>query len=125
VSPRVLVIDDDANVRATIRHVLSRENYRVQCATDGVGGLRIFREFAPDVVITDLIMPQQDGLVTIEEIKRERRAIGIIAISGGGRVGNMDMLRMAKRMGADHVLAKPFSAADLLRTVRTALPSKL
>jgi DNA-binding response OmpR family regulator len=118
---RVLAIDDEENVLFTIRCILARSTHEVQCTMRGAEGVRLFRETSPQLVITDIIMPEQDGLATINEIRRASATAKIIAISGGGRLGNTDMLAMARRMGADHVLEKPFSAADLLGLVEHAL----
>jgi YesN/AraC family two-component response regulator len=83
----------------------------------------VLRTEHPDVVITDNIMPEQEGIDTIIQIQRERPGVKIIAISGGGRIRNIDFLEMAQSLGADDVLAKPFEVDDLLSClIRLGLP---
>ena len=85
--------------------------------------MTVLRDEHPDVVITDIIMPEQEGIDTIIQIRRERPGIKIIAISGGGRIRNIDFLEMAQSLGADEVLAKPFEADELLSSlIRLGIP---
>jgi DNA-binding response OmpR family regulator len=111
---KVLVIDDDHLVRYTLSKILQRSGYDVVTASDGMRGMLLLREERPDVVITDIIMPEQEGIDTIIQIRRERPGIKIIAISGGGRIRNIDFLTMAHSLGADDVIRKPFEADELL-----------
>ena len=111
---KVLVIDDDHLVRYTLSKILQRSGYDVITASDGRRGMLLLREEYPDVVITDIIMPEQEGIDTIIQIRRERPGIKIIAISGGGRIRNIDFLTMAHSLGADDVIRKPFEADELL-----------
>jgi CheY-like chemotaxis protein len=118
---KVLVIDDDVLVRDTIVRILERKGYSVLVAADGVRGLRMFHSEQPDLVITDIIMPEKEGLETIREIRRSRPNAKIIAISGGARIGNMDFLRMAGELGASEIIPKPFDPADLVGLVARCL----
>lgn len=118
---KVLVIDDDSLVRDTIVRILERKGYAVLVAADGVRGLRMFHSEQPDLVITDIIMPEKEGLETIREIRGERPGAKIIAISGGARIGNMDFLKMAGKLGACDILPKPFDPAELMNTVSRCL----
>jgi CheY-like chemotaxis protein len=111
---KILVIDDDHLVRYTLSKILSSNGYEVVTASDGKRGMAVLRAEHPDVVITDIIMPEQEGIDTIIQIRRERPAIKIIAISGGGRIRNIDFLEMAQSLGANDVIAKPFEADELL-----------
>jgi CheY-like chemotaxis protein len=111
---KILVIDDDHLVRYTLSKILSSNGYEVVTASDGRRGMAVLRAEHPDGVITDIIMPEQEGIDTIIQIRRERPAIKIIAISGGGRIRNIDLLEMAQSLGADGVLAKPFESDELL-----------
>lgn len=115
---KILVIDDDPLVRYTLTKILTNHGYDVITAVDGARGYACLGHENPAVVITDMIMPEQEGIETIIRIKRERPEIGIIAISGGGRYGNMDFLPMAQSLGADAILAKPFEADELLSRLR-------
>jgi CheY-like chemotaxis protein len=119
---RILVIDDDHAVRLTIQVFLEREGHEVICASDGNEGLRAFTSDSPQLIITDIIMPNKEGIETIMQIRQRDAAIPIIAMSGGGRVGNADFLKMAGRLGANEVLAKPFERQDLIAALRRLLP---
>jgi DNA-binding response OmpR family regulator len=118
---KILVIDDDYFVRYTLARVLRGNNYEVVTAADGEQGMIVFRRTAPDLVITDIIMPNQEGIETIRLMRRERPDAKIIAISGGGRIGDLDVLEIAHKLGADDVIHKPFDAAELLGRVRKFL----
>jgi CheY-like chemotaxis protein len=112
---KILVIDDDHLVRYMLSKILSRKGYEVVTAADGKRGMTLLRNEHPDLVITDIIMPEQEGIDTIIQIRHERPNIKIMAISGGGRIRNIDFLEMARSLGADDIIAKPFEADDLLR----------
>jgi DNA-binding response OmpR family regulator len=120
---RILVIDDDHAVRLTIQVILERDGHEVICASDGDQGLRAFASALPQLVITDIIMPNKEGLETIMQIRACGATTPIIAMSGGGRVGNADFLKMAAELGANEVLPKPFERHDLTGAVRRLLPS--
>jgi two-component system, chemotaxis family, chemotaxis protein CheY len=113
----VLIIDDDPLMRLTIKRILLSAEHEVLEACDGREGLEVFRARRPDLVITDIIMPNVEGIETIRELKRIAPATRIVAISGGGRVSNTDFLVIAKKLGADIVMAKPLRAAELLAAV--------
>jgi DNA-binding response OmpR family regulator len=119
--PAVLVIDDDQGVVLSIAAVFEAYGIRVASARDGAEGLRLFREASPTVVITDIIMPEKDGIGAIMEMRRQRPGVKIIAMSGGGRVGNSDFLTIAKRLGADETVTKPFDPTALVEMVRRLL----
>jgi CheY-like chemotaxis protein len=116
----LLVIDDDADVRHLIRRYLEEAGHSVIEAEDGYAGLTAFRRAAIDLVITDIFMPEQDGIETIRMLRKLRPTIRIIAISGG-IVGDRIYLREAKALGADGVLSKPFRREDLLNLVDACL----
>jgi CheY-like chemotaxis protein len=118
---KILVIDDDALVRDTIVRILERKGYQVLVAGDGVRGLRMFRSERPDLVITDIVMPEKEGLATIREIRGECPNAKIIAISGGARIGNIDFLDVAGKLGASEILPKPFDPFDLIKLVSRCL----
>ena len=118
---KILVIDDDAVVRTTIEQILEVAGYQVLCAEDGVRGMAVFRDEAPDLIITDIIMPEQEGIQTIAEMRKEKPDAKILAISGGGRVANTDFLRIARALGAMGALAKPFDADEFLTVVKNCL----
>jgi CheY-like chemotaxis protein len=119
--PKILVIDDDTIVRPSIIHLLEDEGYQVSSANDGKRGMVMFRSGQPDLVTTDIIMPEQECMQTIAEILKAVPNAKIIAISGIGRVGNVDFLKMAKSLGATDTVAKPFDHEELLSHVKTSL----
>jgi two-component system chemotaxis response regulator CheY len=114
---KILVIDDDGIVRDTIVQILHSSGYQVVSAEDGKRGMATFHSEHPDVVITDIIMTEKEGLQTITEIRSIAPDARIIAISGGGRVGNSDFLTFARHLGAFEAIAKPFTPKDLLHCV--------
>lgn len=121
---RVLIIDDDDGVRVTIEHVLSVLGYQIASASDGRQANRLFEEFNPDVVITDIIMPAQDGMETITKLKKRRSNVKIIAMSGGARIDNANVLQKAQELGADHVLPKPFEFDQLTDLVQRSIDAR-
>jgi CheY-like chemotaxis protein len=118
---KILVIDDDSLVRDTLVRVLERRGYQVLVASDGLRGLSMFRSEQPDLVITDIIMPEKEGIETIREIRGECPDAKIIAISGGARIGNMDFLDFAGKLGASEIIPKPFDPTDLVTVVSRCL----
>jgi DNA-binding response OmpR family regulator len=121
VSRHVLIIDDDRIVRDALAQVLQHAGYTVTSAADGIRGIAAFRDRRPDIIITDIIMPEKEGIETIIEIRAEAPEMPILAISGGARIGNTDFLNIARKLGATDVLAKPFEAKELLVKVAACL----
>jgi DNA-binding NtrC family response regulator len=123
---RILIVDDDANVRSMLREILGDAEFEVAEAADGAKGLRTLRQQRADVVLCDLFMPVADGFEMIREMQREFPDVKIVAMSGGGFGGKVDMLPMAKHFGVAEILYKPFDAADVLATIRRvlAVPAK-
>lgn len=115
---RILVIEDDANVRAFLDDVLRAAGHAVAVTSDGRAGLSYYEQHRPDLVITDIFMPQRDGLDVVLQLAAKVR---IIAISGGGDVDELDHLDDAVQFGAWTSLSKPFTAEALLKAVREAL----
>lgn len=113
----VLLIEDEPLVRGTIRLSLETSGYDVLTATDGREGVELLNRTKVDVVITDLIMPEQEGLETIRIIRRDHPDTSVIAISGGGRLVGADCLKAAKLLGAKFTLQKPFPMAHLCQCV--------
>ena len=113
----ILIIDDDQALRDSLRRTLRREGYTVLEAAEGEEGLKVVKSHPVDVVLVDLFMPGKEGLETIGELRRSHPGIKIIAMSGGGEKGHMDVLKAAKLMGARRTLAKPFSREDLIEAL--------
>ncbi|WP_299982521.1 response regulator [Desulfobacula sp.] len=99
---QILIIDDEAPIRKMLRILLEKNDYAVIDAQDGSQGVKLFKEHKPDLIITDLIMPEKEGLETIIEIKKLNLDTKIIAISGGGVVGPETYLDLAKNLGAQY-----------------------
>jgi DNA-binding NtrC family response regulator len=120
--PRILIIDDDDQFRTLLRKMLEKAGYNnIEEANNGVLGVKLFRQSPFDLVITDLIMPEKEGMETIIELTGEYPQLKIIAMSGGGRVSPHDYLETAKRLGASRTMAKPFSYSEFIDTVRELL----
>ena len=118
---KILVIDDEPLLRQAISRILERAGYVAISAADGVEGLAAFRRERPALVITDLIMPEREGIETIRHILRDAPDTKIIAISGSGFMGAPDFLGMARELGASEILRKPFEARDLIALVTFCL----
>ncbi len=114
-------MDDDESLRDLLVMTLNHAGYEVVTAHNGVAGIKQFRAAPVDLVITDVIMPEKEGLETISDLRREFPNIKIIAMSGGGRFLKLDLLQVANRLGAQRTLSKPFSQADLLQTIKEVL----
>ena len=119
--PNILIIDDDNQFRTMLRKMVERNGYEVIEASDGKEGIRLYRKNPTDLIITDLIMPEKDGIETIQELKKDFPDIKIIAISGGGRLGPHDYLHLAKMLGAQRTLTKPIELSELLRNIKELL----
>jgi len=119
--PRILVIDDEPLVRSTVVTMLNREGFSVEEASDGQAGIAMFHKNQPDVVITDIFMPNRDGIEIIRELKRSCPLTKIIAMTGGGQTRMMEITSAATFLGADHILLKPFERESLLAAVNAAL----
>jgi CheY-like chemotaxis protein len=116
---RILVIDDDEDLREMILLILLGAGFDAQPARDGADGLARLRESAFDLMITDIFMPDQDGIETIAEVRRLFPEMKIVAMSGGGKSSRAaGYLRTAMEIGANATLSKPFEQDDLLAIVR-------
>jgi DNA-binding NtrC family response regulator len=118
---KILVIDDDDLVRRTINFALSAAGHEVVEAANGVEGVESFKTNKVDLTICDIIMPEKEGLDTIMTLRRLDPTAKIIAVSGGGRVGNLDFLPHATKLGAIEAVAKPFAPRQLVQVVQRCL----
>ncbi len=119
--PHLLVIDDDDQLRTMLRMSLTQMGHTVAEARDGNEGLAQHARGPADLVLTDLIMPEKDGLETIMALRKKSPGIRIIAMSGGGRNTASSYLQIARVMGARRVLAKPFTIVELATAVAQSL----
>lgn len=117
----ILIIEDEPLVRDTIRLSLETGGYTVLIASDGREGVSMLSRSKIDLVVTDLIMPEQEGLETIRLIRRDHPDTKVIAISGGGRHVGTDYLKAASLLGANYALQKPFAMARLRECVADCL----
>ncbi len=118
---QILIIDDDTNIRTIIGDILSMAGYEPLIAADGDEGLKLLKGNPCPLLITDLIMPEKEGIETIIEAKKSNPEIKVIAISGGGRIGATDYLSVASKIGADATLAKPFRNHELIDLVKNLI----
>ena len=118
---KILVIEDEDSFRNVLVKMLTKAGYEVRQAGDGNQALTVCEEFKPDLVLSDIIMPDKEGLETIQELMDVSPGIRIIAMSGGGRFGPDSYLPLAEKLGAKATLQKPFMREDLLDTVKSVL----
>ncbi len=117
----ILLVDDDDGFRSMVYSLLTKKGYTVIEAVDGEDGLKKFHENSPDLVITDIIMPEQDGTGLILELNKMKSEVPIIAMSGGGRIAPEEYLDMAERLGAMRTLTKPIERDELLGAIKELL----
>jgi len=117
----ILLVDDDDQLREMLSEALTGEGFLVREASNGAQGLKHYAEQPTDLVITDLVMPEKEGLEMILEIKLLNGEVKIIAMSGGGRGSSLNYLKMAKAFGAQLVLPKPFSHREILNAINEVL----
>lgn len=122
---RVLVVDDSAVIRAAITKMLQPHGFAVSCAGDGMSGLKAFRATDPLLVLTDLIMPEMEGIEMIRCMRQEKPKTKIVAMSGSGKIGATSFLEMATLLGADAALQKPFDSDTLFAVLDSVLGPEL
>jgi len=120
---RILIIDDDHHILLMLKKMLEKAGFEVDLASNGVDGLELFQKIQADLVITDIIMPEKEGLETIREMKMLRSDLKILAMSGGGKISADNYLETAKIFGATMVLEKPFSQKTMVDAVNKLMGS--
>ncbi|MFW5629014.1 MAG: response regulator [Candidatus Cloacimonadaceae bacterium] len=118
---KILVVEDDSSFRKVLVRMLTRAGYEIDQAGDGNQALEVCAEFKPDLVLTDIIMPDKEGLETIQELLEMCPELKIIAMSGGGKFGPDSYLPLAEKLGAKASLQKPFMRDELLSTIESVL----
>jgi len=118
---RILVIDDQESIRRVVRRALEQEGHQVLDASDGEMGIAVLARHSADVVITDIFMPGQDGIVTLRQIRKRFPTVKVIVMSGGDSTGTLDLRQDAEFLGAVRSLQKPFTARELVELVRGVL----
>lgn len=122
--PGVLIVEDDKELREMLKMSLQRRGFAVQEAENGKEAISHFKPLLTDLVVTDLIMPEEDGLKVVIKLRELKPTIKIIAISGGGKVGPGSYLNLAKALGADAIYSKPFSIKDLIVKIEQLLDNE-
>lgn len=120
---RILVVDDEPDICDLLREILSLAGYDVLVAFDGDSAMTLLRKQPVDLILTDIFMPGKEGIETIMELRRDFPTVKIVAMSGGGKTGELHYLRDAVQLGAVRTIFKPFGEEDVLRVVREALAS--
>lgn len=115
----ILIVDDEAPVRALLRRILEEDGHQVREAANGEIGLALYREAPADLVITDILMPERDGMEVTLALTQEFLDARVIAMTGA--VGGQNFLNVAKLFGAREVLQKPFTVEEVRRRVRFTL----
>ena len=115
---RVLVIDDNPDIRLTLQWLLESEGFTVVVAANGAEGLRLQKRQPADILVTDVFMPEQDGIETLWKFREEFPEVPIIVMSGGSAARGTDYLAVARQLGARSTLAKPLNPQELLDVVR-------
>ncbi|MCB5271327.1 MAG: response regulator [Candidatus Cloacimonetes bacterium] len=118
---KILVIEDEDSFRNVLVKMLTKAGFDVQQAGDGNQALEVCAEFRPDLVLTDIIMPDKEGLETIQELLEINPKLKIIAMSGGGRFGPDSYLPLAEKLGAKATLQKPFMREEMIATINSVL----
>ncbi len=119
----ILVIEDNENMLNMLEDLLGRAGYQVVSAIDGVAGMKAFNKSRPDLVLTDIIMPDKEGLEVIMDLVKHEPRPKIIAMSGGGMLDPKTYLSIAQKLGADEIIQKPFRPSELLTMVEKLLTS--
>ena len=118
---KIFVFDDEPAILFMIKKMLEKAGHEVDIALNGKEGTELFEKKMPDLLITDIIMPDKEGLETIFELRKKYPELKIIAISGGGRIGPEGYLPGAKLLGADMVFQKPLDQKEFLQAVSLLL----
>jgi DNA-binding NtrC family response regulator len=120
----ILVVDDEEDVRDVLQGILESADYRVTTAADGNEASKLLAAEKFSIVLTDLLMPDRDGIEVVGELRKKYPSTPVIVMSGGGRMRHVEYLKMAKTFGAHAVLEKPFKSEQLLTTIATLLAAK-
>jgi CheY-like chemotaxis protein len=118
---RIVFMDDDEAIQRLVQMILTKEGYQVRVACNGLEGMKLLEEEPAELVITDLVMPVQEGLESIMLLRRKYPEIKIIAVSGGLQRGVIDMLPTADKLGANRTMRKPLLREELLQAIAEVL----
>lgn len=118
---KILIVDDDDLIRDLLYEILTPQGFEIILAENGNRAMEILSRERVDLIITDIIMPEKEGIETILDIKKKLPNAKIIAMSGGGQLGANSYLNIAKRLGVSATITKPFDPNKLVKTIRTIL----
>lgn len=118
---KILIVDDEKVFTQAMARLFTQKNFQVTVASNGFEAVDALKEVEPDIIISDILMPNSDGIELLLYIKKNKIKTPVIAISGGGRLSSIDYLKMAERFGAAATLNKPVSFDELLFTVKQIL----
>jgi YesN/AraC family two-component response regulator len=121
---RILIIDDETAISIMLKKMVEKAGYEAMTAENGNEGLELFGSFKPDLLITDIVMPEKEGLELIFELRRKNPKLKIIAISGGGRFQYEGYLNSAKHLGANKIFQKPLDLKELMSSISELLSNK-
>mgnify|MGYP006280527557 CR=1 FL=1 len=114
---KILIIDDEPHILMMLKKMMEKAGYDIDLASNGDEGMKLFQKSPSDLVITDIIMPEKEGLETIREMKRIQPELKIIAMSGGGKISAENYLETASIFGANRVIQKPFTQKEMVTAV--------
>lgn len=120
---RILIIDDEPHILVMLKKMMERAGYEIDLASNGKEGIELFQRSPADLVITDIIMPEKEGLETIREMKRIHPRLKIIAMSGGGKISAENYLETARIFGATRIIEKPFTQGEMVTAVKELMAS--
>ncbi len=120
----ILVIDDDPQVCDVLEQVLQGEGHLVKSALNGEEGICLYRQYLPELILLDILMPEKEGLETILDLRREFPNVLVIAMSAASEGAKIDLLEMAQRLGAQYRMTKPFQLQTVIDLVNKALSQK-
>jgi len=118
---KVLLVDDDKIIRESLSEALKLRNYFVNSLSDGTKVVSEIEENDYDIIVLDIVMPNKEGLETIQDVRKVNTKIPILAVSGGGRTAPSSNLQLAKMMGANDTLIKPFDSFSLVQKIQKIL----
>ena len=118
---RILVVDDDRHIRNMLLRIFEGQGYDVSLAENGKHGLEVLAEQDVDLIVSDILMPEKDGLEMISTVKELYPDIKIVAMSGGGHIGSENYLRLAQHMGAERTIQKVIMCEDIIRVANELL----
>jgi YesN/AraC family two-component response regulator len=119
----ILIVEDDDVTKMLLYGILENPEYQILEASNGNEAIKLFKKYKPDLVITDIIMPEKEGIETIKTLKQIDPDVKIIAISGGGTIEAEEYLKVAKNVGAIYTFEKPIDKEDLIKKVSSLLSS--